>query len=266
MLKVEKVQAFLNCALCTELLDKPIFLPCGQIICNKHLDEMLHDKNSTLNSFKKRIRCSLCFNEHFEQFQVALSIQNMLEMNFNQVHSVKFNSCKIAVNELNEELAGSESILANPENYIFEYFACIKNRVNLQRETMKEKIDSYYEKVLEDISLAENNCREIVNENFEENFTEINEHRTELNQLMKDFDSNEINEAKYDLIQKKTIVLKPKFASLAEQVNKKIFNGKCYEFNPAGLNIEDSFGRFVTFRVSSSLLVAKNSFASLTCF
>lgn len=254
MLKVEKVQSFLNCSICTERLEKPIFLPCGQIICNKHLDEMEEkssQENLPYNSAKKRIQCFFCSSEHYEHFQVALSIQKMLEMNFDQIHSTKFKVCKSSVNELKEELIISENVLNDPENFIYEYFASIKNQVNVQREVGKERIDFYCEKVLEEITVAEDTCKEIAQEHLETLSTELNELKAELNHLMEEFDSNEISEAKYEDIVKKTLILKPKFSSLAERLDKNIFNGKSYEFNAADLKIKDIFGKFIVCRVSS---------------
>lgn len=146
MLKIEKIKKILYCPICKCLLEKPVFLSCGEIVCNKHVADMQI-------SGEKNIRCILCQNLHAEEFHLVKAIEKVVAME--ETSQDRLSLCK----KLNEEIKSIESAKQNSENIISEHFRIIKERLRFEQKSLQIKIDSYYKEILEGISRAERTCR-----------------------------------------------------------------------------------------------------------
>ena len=72
--KIDDFKSLFCCELCTELMVKPITLPCRVSICESHLEEICIDV------------CKFCDIEHkIIEFQVNKVLSKMLELKVNEM-------------------------------------------------------------------------------------------------------------------------------------------------------------------------------------
>ena len=179
MLKLEKIKQILNCPICKLLLEKPVFLSCGEIVCQKHLKEMkVPDEN--------KILCKLCQNFHEEQFHLVKSIEKVVAIE--EASEERLSLC----NKLNEEIKSIVNAKQNSEKIISEHFRAIKERLRLEQETLKLKIDSYYQEILEGILRAERTCKSMDN-SMDELTAKLNKSKFKLEAVNNE--RNEIDDA-----------------------------------------------------------------------
>lgn len=254
MLKVEKIKSYLNCVICFELLNEPVSLPCGEMICSKHIDEYSSKEFIEFqdpDNYQITFECCKCESVHNipeEGFYRVKALEKILELEVEKIKSTKFSDCKIIIDELQEQVELGENILSDAELFIFEYFGKIKKEVSLQRETLKNNIDNYYELILEKVESSELDCYKIA-ENTETVSTQLNYTRNELKQLTEELDSFNIDDTVYQSIENKAINLKPKFLSLTETLKNNLLGNILYKFNPKEMNVEDMFGSFEIVRL-----------------
>ena len=244
MLKIERIQNLLKCVICNNLLDKPIYLPCGEIVCQKHLDDMHLDLTET--SSVKSIQCSLCNKKHVNNFYIVKFIQDLIKLHVDEIHCQSFTECKQTLSELETEIDESEEILSDSKNYIEKYFEKIKTEVILHQSIIKTNIDVYCAKLLEKIDKTKKDC-ESTSENFQQRSTKIKETKQKLKALLDEFDSPGIEDARYEALNSKAKKLKPR---LNEDLNYNLLSGSFYKFEPVEKKIEDLFGKFVIFKVN----------------
>ena len=138
----------LTCKYCGNIYKNPITLTCGDSICKHHIEELV-SKNPS-NKFS----CPLCFNENMNQnFSVNKLIQDMLE---NDLHKFKIDSkLKKIYENLKVEVEHLEQILNNPDNVIYEQLNELKRQVYLDRERLKNEIDTLADGLIEQLEMYE---------------------------------------------------------------------------------------------------------------
>ena len=113
----------LACKYCNEIFKIPIFLSCcGENICKHHLNEIISN-----NSSSKKFTCPLCNEENSNQnLKVNKLIQSLLEI---ELHEFKMNPIyETVLDNLKKEIANLETILKDPENYIYEQISELKRQ------------------------------------------------------------------------------------------------------------------------------------------
>ena len=267
MMKIEKIKSCLKCALCNKLLDDPIILPCGELICSIHTNDVIYEnedelviKDSISDVSQSKFKCLLCESEHVQPqggFQHVKAIQNILRLKTNNINCTKFTECKNIIGELQEQVCLGENVIKDAEFFIHEYFGAIKKQVNLQRETLKNSIDIYYETIIEKVESSENDCYKI-SKDIENESDKLNVSKKELEEIIRELDSYEINDIVYEAIIKKATNLKSEFLSMVEQLKNDILGKRSYEFKPITMRVEDIFGIFEIVRVSCFLIIFIN--------
>jgi hypothetical protein len=128
-------------------------LPCGETICAKHEADFKGENFS----------CKFCENYHLETgpFLFSKTIQRLLERH---VHELDFGeehkSAMASLTNLKSSIQCYESFGKNAEVYIYEYFAKLRNDVDLKRETMIHKINNSSDELLSEIAALEMKCKE----------------------------------------------------------------------------------------------------------
>ena len=125
----------LSCKYCNEIFNNPIALPCGDSICKHHIDELISNRSS--NTFL----CPLCNEENCSnlKFKVNKLIQRLIKR---ELHEFRLNpKYENSLKSLKTEIENLETILKDPENYIFEEISELKRQVDLDRERLKNEID-----------------------------------------------------------------------------------------------------------------------------
>ena len=243
MHKIHTLSKFFKCNICEERLENPVGLPCVETICKKHVNQFLNSSNN--------FECPFCNEKHSlppNGFPIEKRINEMLNYQIDKIdfHNInpKFKECRKALNELNCQIDELKMIEENPEGFICNYFEKIINQVDLHREVLKEEIDNYSLKTIEQIkrNLKQFQLNEMILNEVTLEFEDI---RNNLNMLNNQFRSFDISDAKIDEIMAKVKELKSKSVSELDKFKNAILKNKTFEFKEGQLNIEDIFGNFV---------------------
>ena len=253
MFQVEKIKRALDCDLCNKVLVDPITIPCGNTICQLHVDELLEKRVKR----KKTFFCELCKEEHVvpaDGFALNKKMKLQLEIKLNELkldYGI-YKSCKETLKEFKETIAKLESIYEDPANYIFEYFERTKREVDLRRKTLKAEIDDYSTEVLE---LIESTKLNLIRTSKEVNKlgVDVEISKKELNDLIEQLDTFEID-SNFKTIKKTADILKKKFEKTLLDYKKSLLDNRRYVFTHDKLNIRKIFGSFQLSRDSKRVI------------
>jgi len=83
-----------------------------------------------------------------EGFVVNIRIQDAMgiELNAFKINSV-YEDCKKVLNESTNNISTLEALQKDPESYFYDYFGEIIRQVDLRREELKSKFDSYSDEI-----------------------------------------------------------------------------------------------------------------------
>ena len=132
---------------CKLILEDPVTLPCGNTLCLEHL-----------NKFNDKFICYFCKGEHqipVNGFLINKKITKMIENHFN--FNTLRNKIKTSFEELSESIEEYENI--NPGCFVFDYFADIRNKVDLHREELKKEIDERSDEIIRQLNEKEEKCK-----------------------------------------------------------------------------------------------------------
>jgi hypothetical protein len=251
MYKVEIVKSFLDCEQCNKLLVDPVVMSCGKFICKIHLDKLLTHEFKEKNTFI----CGICQEEHFipkNGFVVPNRLQKLLDVELNKLApSSMFEECRKEIENAKENMIEIGLLEKNAENYIYDYFEDIKRQVDIRREDLKFKIDTYSDQIIKSVEMNQMNLIQLSKE-ANQLTNNIEKSRTDLNQLIAQFDTLEFDK-KFEDIKASVAVVNQEFNKiLAEYQDSLIGNKKCtFEFKE--LPIEDIFGRVTDVQVRFQL-------------
>ena len=235
-LRLEEFKALFKCQVCSNLLVKPVNLPCGESICESHKEDFLKNK------------CQ--FGDHFHrnenEYQVNEKLKKMVELQANEIKlSPKFDDCKKNIDKAEESMKKIDLVINDPDNFINKYFENIKGKVETQRVEMKKKIDEHADSILDKVNQTQNDCYKLSKE-IQKFSIDIAQYKKELNTLIQRFDSFVFIDKNYDNIFLKLNKLKPKLENILEDCKYSLIGGKDYEFRVHTINIEKVLGKFVS--------------------
>ena len=242
MFKIDQAKSLFDCSLCNKIIVDPIALVCGNTICKGHIDKMLITKCTNKTTMFK---CEMCDKEHCVPeggFVVNKLLQKASEINFHNFKlSPIFDECKQLIKETKESAAKIEAIANDPENFIYEYFSDLKNKVDLRREELKLKIDEYSNQVVQSIEETQLKFTKLSKENnlIKETFDESN---SQLNKLIEEFDIFEFNDKRFEELKKKADALRINFDNMAANFKISLLNNKKCLFEYREEEISDVFG------------------------
>ena len=244
MYKVEKVKSFLDCDQCTKLLVNPVVMACGKFICKIHLEKILTHESKEKNTFI----CKICQEEHVipkNGFVVNNRLQDLLDVELNKFEpSPVFDECMKELEEAKASVLKIEQLETNPESYIYDYFEDIKNQVDLRREDLKFKIDTYSDDIIKSIETTQTNCMKMSKE-IEKITHNIDKSKKELNEMIMKFDTLKFDDEKFKGIKTTVSVLNHEFKKVITDVQYSLLGNNEFVFQFKELPIEDIFGRFI---------------------
>lgn len=240
MFRIDKVKSLFDCSLCSKLLVGPVTIACGKTICKVHLDEQLENTAEKSNTY----RCELCSKLHFvpeDGFAINELIQRTLDIELNTLKlSSSFNKCKENLEEATKLAGGIENITKDPENFIFEYFQKIKRNVDLRRERLKVETDEYSDKLINSIDALQSKCVNLSKDITQPN---IDECKKDLNQLVEQFDTFEIDDHKIEDISEIAGILYEKLEIITIEYALSLLQKREYIFDYTNKPMADYFGR-----------------------
>ena len=152
MAKIGEFKELFKCGFCEKILEDPVFLPCGESICNKHSDVFAND-------------CLFCYQEHSvpeKGFASNKMVQKMLKLEVDRISlkSVSYDQCKKTMDDIAFLNSQVDSILRDPKNLIYEQFSDLKNIVDLKKEKLTADLNDWYDRIIEEINQAQSRCEE----------------------------------------------------------------------------------------------------------
>ncbi len=153
-----------------------------------------------------------------------------------------YDECKKVIEEAQKDMNEIESIDKDPENFIYEYFEDIKRQVDLRREYLKEKIDTYSDETIESINNAQINCQKLAKE-VNKLSKDFEDSKIKLNELINEFDTLKMN-TNFEAIKLRLSELKSKFNVMLTEFKNSLINDKEYTFQFEEIQISNFFGKF----------------------
>ena len=149
----------IKCAICSEILESPVILPCTETICKKHVSNQTNDV----------IRCEKCGVEHHipaNGFLPVPSLEAIIKsdighLDFGSVHREAKKSCE-SVEEALKEL---QVLLKAPYVFTHEKISELKNSVQLKGEELKLLIDQEMKKLIDRLEEYEKQSKEYLSSN-----------------------------------------------------------------------------------------------------
>jgi len=155
-----------------------------------------------------------------------------------------YDECKRTITEAMDNVTKIELLEKDPENYIYEYFEDIKRKVDLRRETLKLKIDTCSDEIIQSIESAQSNCKKLSSD-ADRLSTDIEKLKTELSDLTDRFDASEVKDKKfYGGIKKEVFVFNETISDLICECKSSLLCGKEFTFDFRESDIENIFGCF----------------------
>ena len=218
------------------MLIDPVPTICGFTVCKSHLDQFI-------DSFQ----CDLCHCEHTvpkDGFEVSGRLQDAMSTQLNTLELTPVHDeCKKVIEEAQKDVADIESIDKDPENYIYEYFEDIKRQVDLRREDLKERIDTYSAETIESINNAQKNCQKLAKE-VNKLSKDFEDSKKKLNEQIKQFDTFKISEQMFQEIKGNVSGLKSKFKQMLTTFKSSLIDDTEYAFWFEDVQISNVFGKF----------------------
>lgn len=135
---------------CGKFLDSPVTLPCGFTICIEHI------KNLSI------FDCSKCNSRHksFDEdgFRINSKLDDIIRSNLHL--EGKHKEVKDLYDKLQSKVKDFEkSDIADPDRFIYEYFAKLRNQVDLHRDEMMEEINKRSDQILAELKSLEDELK-----------------------------------------------------------------------------------------------------------
>ena len=144
----------LICKTCEEILNKPVILPCGESICQHHVDEM-----KTTNS---EIKCDSCSESHAIPEKGFTSNKRLEALIENELNSLDLGEdYNYAYNQtlaFKSYIERFETTKKQPDMRIHDYISQLKNQIDLKREELKNEIDQKCLSMIEKLEEFEKEC------------------------------------------------------------------------------------------------------------
>jgi hypothetical protein len=142
----------IKCAICKQVLDSPVLLPCSHSICKKHTDT---DINGGL------ILCHECDREHPKQefpsnYALATIIASKIDkLDLGKDHKTAKESCE----KLETVIKQFEQLLNDPNNFTHEEIDELERKLQLKREELKKQIDDEFDKIYDKLEEHKQKCK-----------------------------------------------------------------------------------------------------------
>ena len=157
---MDRIQNIIKCAICQEILESPVILPCNDTVCKKHVTNQIKDDH---------FKCDRCGIEHrvpANGFQSLPFLEELIKVgiariNFGSVHTEAKKSCE-SFEELLKEI---EILLKDPFAHPHERISELKNSVQLKGEELKLIIDQEMKKLIDRLDEYERQSKEYSSSN-----------------------------------------------------------------------------------------------------
>jgi hypothetical protein len=145
-----KVTKIATCSICFKILESPLKLPCLNIVCQSHIQDILSTNGRIIN-------CPICKSEHqmpCDGLQKCLKLTNSLDQIYGEDKTASVSKLEGLIEKL--DLQDDQVTLAKNalECFIYDHLKGLQNQVDLEREELKLKIENdhdFFTKKIEDL-------------------------------------------------------------------------------------------------------------------
>lgn len=145
------IKSVVNCACCDQVLNNPVLLACGELICENHTKE-------------NQIFCRRCYEYHENKANVMSSvhvkaIERLLNAKFDQLNfGNTYHDVNASCRRLSDLIDEIKSMNNDPSKIIHEKICEIKASIDLKREELKQQVDIKAEELLKKLDDYEIEC------------------------------------------------------------------------------------------------------------
>ena len=152
---MEVINDMIRCSMCSSILVKPVFLPCGHSICKHHEEKVIKNCSDDIYC----TTCDKAYSIPESGLPPNRTIESLLKKRFDCIdldkdHLKAFEKCDMFADVLNEFKK-----LEKPDLILFETINELKNRVDLRREELKLEIDQEAMKLIDRLDEYESKCK-----------------------------------------------------------------------------------------------------------
>jgi hypothetical protein len=242
-----------TCLICSKILKIPFSLPCGDTICEEHLNESNVLKNNS-------IKCQSC-EETFEvkdnqMIRQNKALQNLIQKELFLSDAEKFKKKSLEDSsenffQLNEQLQEAKNIF---DLDCYNQFQEIRRKIEVQREELKDQIDKISSKMIDQIKAIEETYSNRIKE-FHVEAYDLEKEKKILNETFRDVNLliSSINQLQ---VKQDEAVSRIK-SNLNEISQMKTFMTESNDFKPNLSFNRDSFG-LLNIKSSSLFMFDKN--------
>jgi hypothetical protein len=247
------VKVDFTCLICSKIFKSPFVLPCGDTICEEHLNESNVLKNNS-------IKCQSC-KETFEvkdnqMLRSNTTVQKLIsnERFLSYEEKSKKKSLEDSIenfSQLNEQLQESKNIF---DLDCHNHFQEIRRKIDVQREELKDQIDKISLAMIDELKLIEATYSNRIKE-FHVVVYDLEKEKNILNETFRDVNLliSSINQLQ---VKQDEAVSRLK-SNLNEISQMKTFLSESNDFKPNLSFNRDSFGLLST-QTSSTFIFDKN--------
>ena len=244
MSKFIELKDIVICDYCDCVFDCPVILPCSEIICEKHVEEM-----KFANNFDDTLKCNFCGEQHLipkDGFIKDKRLSKMIEleyhqMDFGKAHRNAHYLCK----ELNQMIGKYEILTKEPEFLIEDYFQKIFNQINLRREESHQVTEKWYNDCIQEIESYKIECLVKLDNESPKEFKLIDGFRRDLQVWQKKLLIPELskNEFSFEKIEKNVRSSVQVLSSKIDDYKDNLLNGNEYNFQFNQFILPEIFGQ-----------------------
>jgi hypothetical protein len=193
---MEILESSIKCIECRNILDRPVLLPCGESICQSHLNKPAAETPTTY-------QCFGCGNAHVIPeggFFLNKALHNIINTKIEKIKLLPEydNACK-SCKRLSAHLDQFGLLKKDPYFFIYEALNELKVQTQMLREEYKLKIDERADRILEELIEYETECKTRLDttayavdlKDLDEIVAEIRAELQEWTQLLSKFDASE---------------------------------------------------------------------------
>jgi hypothetical protein len=176
---------------CGKYLDSPVTLPCGYTICMSHIKNVSY------------FECSMCQTKHnsFDQngFRINVKLADIIYSNLHL--DGKHKETKELYDKLQSKVSDfRKSNIFDPDTFIYDYFANLRNKIDLHRDQMIEEINNKSEQIFKELKDLENEMKLNRNKLETINLSDFIQENSRDNLRVPDLNSDKLLSIQNDLI------------------------------------------------------------------
>ena len=160
---INLIRKLVTCDKCGQFMDAPIILPCSNIFCKSHVDELQLDKS--VNSFK----CYFCNKKHDipeNGFEIYKKLKQMVE---SRAHLSDYeldleNKLEVLYKNVSDLQTYIEKSDKDSEAFLAEKIGSIKSKIEMEVECLKSIIDLQKDSLFHKLKQFEHKCSSTMSE------------------------------------------------------------------------------------------------------